>query len=166
MTLRCARLVVVPTTGPRSAAVAAPHWIGRAPKPPACEVSRMWLRGGGVPGRIGESAAGSGGTASGEGWEAVEADAEEGVGTVSTDIAGPQKTQCTDGSRNWQAGAYAICRKPAARRSGRAATAQSAGLLFLAAPVTGRGRCANVREKPDGEERSGVAAAWLVHARA
>jgi len=33
---------VVPTTGPRSAAVAAPHWMGKAPKPPACEVSRMW----------------------------------------------------------------------------------------------------------------------------
>src|SRR5690606_2434135 len=47
MTLRCARLVVVPTTGPRSRAVAAPQTMGRAPKPPACEVSRMW-RGCGV----------------------------------------------------------------------------------------------------------------------
>ncbi|MNT05284.1 hypothetical protein D3C72_1398990 [compost metagenome] len=42
ITLRCARLVVVPTTGPRSVAVAAPQWMGSAPKPPACEVRRMW----------------------------------------------------------------------------------------------------------------------------
>jgi hypothetical protein len=35
-------LVVVPTSGPRSAGVAAPQWIGRAPKPLECEVSRMW----------------------------------------------------------------------------------------------------------------------------
>src|SRR4051812_49857496 len=46
ITLRCARLVVVPTIGPRSAGVGAPHWSGSAPWPPACEVSRMW-RGGG-----------------------------------------------------------------------------------------------------------------------
>src|SRR3954469_25232966 len=42
ITLRCARLVVVPTIGPRSAGVGAPHWSGSAPWPPACEVSRMW----------------------------------------------------------------------------------------------------------------------------
>ena len=42
ITLRCARLMVVPITGPRSAAVGAPQWIGSAPKPPLCDVSRMW----------------------------------------------------------------------------------------------------------------------------
>jgi hypothetical protein len=35
-------LTVVPTIGPRSAGVDAPHEMGSAPKPPACEVSRMW----------------------------------------------------------------------------------------------------------------------------
>src|SRR3954470_9154888 len=42
ITLRWARLVVVPTIGPRSAGVAAPHWMGRAPWPPAWDVRRMW----------------------------------------------------------------------------------------------------------------------------
>src|SRR6476620_4569903 len=41
-TLRWARFVVVPTTGPRSAAVGAPQWIGREPTPPLCDVNRMW----------------------------------------------------------------------------------------------------------------------------
>src|SRR4051812_12013830 len=41
MTLRWARVVVVPTRGPRSSGVAAPQLMGSAPKPPACEVSRM-----------------------------------------------------------------------------------------------------------------------------
>ena len=31
----------------------------------------------------------------------------EGVGTASTDIAGPQKTQCSEGFCGWQAGALA-----------------------------------------------------------
>src|SRR3954471_21982030 len=47
ITLRCARLVVVPTTGPRSAGVAAPHWMGSEPWPPEWEVRRMW-RGAGI----------------------------------------------------------------------------------------------------------------------
>ncbi len=42
ITLRWARLVVVPTTGPRSDAVGAPQRIGKAPTPPLCEVNRMW----------------------------------------------------------------------------------------------------------------------------
>ena len=47
MTLRCARVVVVPTTGPRCVAVAAAQWIGREPAPLAWEVRRMcgWLGG-------------------------------------------------------------------------------------------------------------------------
>src|SRR6185503_708906 len=98
ITLRCARLVVVPTTGPRSAALAAPHWIGSAPMPPACEVRRMC-------GRCGEEEAGvveAG--AEGEGSEGFgESVGVEGVGTASTDIAGPQKTQCSEGICGWQA---------------------------------------------------------------
>jgi hypothetical protein len=42
ITLRWLRLVVVPTTGPRSAGVAAPQLMGSAPCRPACEVRRMW----------------------------------------------------------------------------------------------------------------------------
>ena len=42
MTLRWLRRVVVPTTGPRSAALGAPQWMGRAPSPLACEVRRIW----------------------------------------------------------------------------------------------------------------------------
>ncbi len=41
ITLRCARALVVPTTGPRSAGSAAPQRIAGAPVPPACEVRRM-----------------------------------------------------------------------------------------------------------------------------
>src|SRR6476620_1495990 len=42
ITLRWARLVVVPMSGPRSVAVGAPQRIGGASKPALCEVSRMW----------------------------------------------------------------------------------------------------------------------------
>src|SRR6202011_1443689 len=42
MTLRWARLVVVPMSGPRSAAVGAPQQIGGASKPRLCEVRRIW----------------------------------------------------------------------------------------------------------------------------
>src|SRR6476659_4407786 len=42
ITLRWARLVGVPMSGPRSVAVGAPQRIGGASKPALCEVSRMW----------------------------------------------------------------------------------------------------------------------------
>ena len=92
----------------------------------------------------GESAAGSGGRRRGRAGKRSKG-VEDGVGTVSTDIAGPQKTQCTDGFRNWQAGAYAIRRN----RGPRAASARlrARGTIrrtsFLAAPVTGRAESTN-----------------------
>src|SRR5262245_63500276 len=42
ITLRWARLVVVPMSGPRTAAVDAPQRIGGASSPPLCDVSRIW----------------------------------------------------------------------------------------------------------------------------
>src|ERR1035441_5665451 len=44
ITLRCARAVIEPITGPRARAVAAPQWIGnRWGLPPAeCDVRRIW----------------------------------------------------------------------------------------------------------------------------
>src|SRR5206468_11686678 len=52
MTLRWLRLSVVPTTGPRSTALAAPHAIAGAPLVPwpGCEVRRMCLAGEVLPG--------------------------------------------------------------------------------------------------------------------
>ena len=45
ITLRLARSEVVPTMGPRSAAVAAPQRMGKAPEPPLCDVRRMCREG-------------------------------------------------------------------------------------------------------------------------
>src|ERR1700722_13140769 len=42
ITLRWARVEVVPMSGPRSAAVGAPQRIGGASKPRLCEVRRIW----------------------------------------------------------------------------------------------------------------------------
>jgi hypothetical protein len=66
--------------------------MGSAPKPPACEVSRMCpvedeaCRGGAE----GREVAPAGGVSGTDG-------VVEGIVVLSADIGGPQKTQCTDG---------------------------------------------------------------------
>src|SRR4051812_12221 len=91
--------------GPRSVAVAAPQRIGRAPKPPACEVSRMWLGlalpVGMIPVTVGavstaEDVAVAPATGGGEAREDGKDEAVEGAAgtTESSDMEDPQKMQC------------------------------------------------------------------------
>jgi hypothetical protein len=83
-------------------AVAAPQRIGSAPKPPLCEVSRMWPLGVGTTVWTGSAAAeGTGGTGAAGGTGEAE---DEGIAVLSTDMNGPQKMQCTDRPHGLQAG--------------------------------------------------------------
>src|SRR5258706_2416628 len=96
MTLRWLRLVVVPTTGPRSAAVAAAQWMGSAPWPPACEVRRMcWEEGGAEESESEEGAEGE----EGAGAEEACAGAKDLAATSAGICLSLQRIQCSDECR-------------------------------------------------------------------